>query len=129
VTERPRDSLGRPLRRGADPSLAAEPVADVSALADAQVWALAADYLQRGLPFHAHEVFEARWRSAGDADRVSWRALAQWGAALTHEARGNVEGSRRLAERALETLDKAGSTPDGVDIARVRESCARLLRP
>lgn len=124
--ERPRDALGRPLPFDADPTVISESVADVTPLTDAQVWATAMAYLDRDMPFHAHEVFEQRWRTAAPADRPVWKALAQWGAALTHAARGNVEGARRLAARARDGLAEMNVAPDGVDAERVRASCERL---
>ena len=126
TAERPRDALGRPLPADADVELVAEPVIDISGLSDVQVWSTAITYLDRGLPFHAHEVFEQRWRTCDDRDRSAWRALAQWGAALTHAARGNPEGARRLAARCRETLDAAPHVPAGIDTDRVIASCARI---
>ena len=128
TADRPRDALGRPLARGADPALAAEPVPDITGLTDDEVWATAVAYVDRGLPFHAHEVFEQRWRTCAAGDRDAWRALAQWGAALTHEARGNAEGARRLAERTLDGLVHAARVPRAVDGDRVRASCEELRR-
>ena len=128
MAERPRDRLGRPLPWDVDPDDVAEPVPDVSALTDEQTWSLGLGYLDRGMPFHAHEVFEQRWRICPSADREAWRALAQWGAALTHAARGNEVGARRLAERALATWSTAPamlSIPAG---ARLQASCGDLLR-
>ena len=55
-------------------------------------------YLDRGMPFHAHETFELRWRVAPDADRAAWRALAQWGAALTHAAQEDAAEHELLGE-------------------------------
>lgn len=128
MPERPRDRLGRPLASGADPAEAAPSVPDVRGLDDARVWELALDYLDDGLPFHAHEIFEERWRLAAPADREAWRACAQWGAALTHEARGNRIGASRLAQRAIGTLRSAPSIPDAIDVDRVRASCNGLSR-
>jgi hypothetical protein len=105
----------------------AEPVPDVTGLSDDEVWTLAIAYLDRDLPFHAHEVFEQRWRSADVEDRDAWRALAQWGAALTHGARRNPEGARRLAERTLETLGTTATVPTCVDVQRVCDSCTALI--
>ena len=122
MTERRRDRLGRPLPPDADPAEAAEPVPDVTGLTDAQVWRLALDFLDAGLPFHAHEVFEQRWRACPEGDRAAWRGLAQWGAALTHRARGNDVGARRLAERALATLADAPAIPAPVDLTWVHDS-------
>jgi hypothetical protein len=127
TTERPRDGLGRPLPRDCDPALAGPPVPDVSGLTDSAVWQLALDFLDRGMPFHAHEVFEQRWRTCEVDYRGAWRAAAQWGAAETHAARGNDLGAARLALRALETLDSAQSLPPGVDAGRLTEACTALV--
>jgi hypothetical protein len=125
--DRPRDSLGRPLSDDADPMLVVPGVPVRSTLTDSQAWDEGLHYLADGMPFHAHEVFEMRWRLSPAASRAAWRALAQWGAALTHRARGNAVGSSRLAARALETLDSAESVPPVIDVALVRTSCARLI--
>lgn len=124
--DRSRDSLGRPLPDDADPALAVPGVPVRSRLTDDEAWDEGLRYLADGMPFHAHEVFEMRWRLAPAASRTAWRALAQWGAALTHRARGNAVGSSRLATRALETLAEAQSVPPVIDVALVRASCARL---
>ena len=102
-------------------------VPSIADLDDPSVWRLALDLLDRGLPFHAHEVFEERWRTAPAADRQAWRALAQWGAALTHDARGNDIGAARLAQRAMETLDSATAIPACIDAPAVRASCRALV--
>ena len=127
MADRPRDRLGRPLPWDADPATSAPPVADITGLDDADVWSIAMRYIDDGLPFHAHEVFEARWRTCDPASRPLWRGLAQWGAALTHAARGNDEGRVRLAARALETLASVPHVPDGLDVTRARLSCGELL--
>ena len=123
--ERPRDRLGRPLPRGTAPDPSVPPVPDTSGLSDEDVLALALSLVDDGLPFHAHEVCEERWRVCEAGDRDLWRALAQWGAAETHAARGNDEGARRLAERALDGLvgcDATHAAISGIDrvIARCR---------
>jgi hypothetical protein len=78
------------------------------------------DYLDQGLPFHAHEVLEQRWRCCPEDERGAWRALAQWAAAHTHQARGNQVGARRVAERALAGIDalagdETPASPNGFD--------------
>lgn len=123
--DRPRDRLGRP----AQAEEAYPGIPDFTAASDEQAWSAALGYLDRSLPFHAHEVFETRWRTCPAADRPAWRALAQWGAALTHDARGNTVGARRLAQRTLDTLGSAPSVPGVVDVDRVRQSCLALLTP
>ncbi len=127
---RERDSLGRPLPSG-DPR--AVPGVDPTLVLDndAVAWSLVCDHLAADRPFHAHEVAELRWRQCTTGDsgssREAWRAVAQWGAALTHAARGNDVGATRLAQRALMTLDSAPHVPAEIDIDQVRASCAALL--
>lgn len=126
--ERQRDRLGRPLPAGADDSVVVAGVPNRSELSDEDAWTEAMSYLDAGMPFHAHEVFELRWRLAPGNDRDAWQALAQWGAALTHEARGNQVGAVRVALRAKATLDSAAHVPACIDITLVRDSCTRLAR-
>lgn len=127
TAERPRDGLGRPLPADADPGLAVPGVAYVDGLSDDDAWAMATAHLDEGRPFHAHEVFEMRWRQAPAADRPVWRALAQWGAALTHQARGNPIGARRLAERALALLSDPPHRPTAVPVGLVIASCRDIV--
>jgi hypothetical protein len=126
TSERPRDRLGRPLPTDAALELSVPGIGSITGLDDSRVWALALDYLDRGLPFHAHEVFEARWRVAAPDDRLAWQALAQWAAAVTHAERGNDEGARRLAERAASLIADAPRVPECVDMEMVRQSCRML---
>jgi len=123
--DRPRDRLGRPVPAGS-PDVDDFEVPDIRGLTDAQVWESAWSLFTAGRPFHAHEVCEERWRTCPQADRPFWRALAQWGAAETHLARGNSIGARRLAERVIETLS-AAQVPVDVPITDVEERC-RVLR-
>jgi len=124
--DRPRDRLGRPLPENADASLIVPGVALDEEISDNEAWRAAMSYLDAGMPFHAHEVFELQWRNAAVADRAAWKALAQWGAALTHDARGNPVGAATVAKRALATLNAATHVPAVIEIALVRESCERL---
>ncbi len=92
-------------------------------------WTEAMDFLGRGLPFHAHEIFEQRWKCCPTDERDTWQALAQWGAALTHQARGNEIGQRRIASRSRERLEEArekGGVPPIVDVDVVLRSLAQL---
>jgi hypothetical protein len=124
---RPRDALGRPLPHDADPALVCPTVPARDDRTDDEAWHSALAYLADGLPFHAHEVFEMRWRAAPGEDRLAWQALAQWGAALTHSARGNHVGARRIAERCLVNLDESQHVPAIIDVDLVRSSCATLI--
>lgn len=102
MTERPRDRLGRPLPWDATGYPGVPPRESITA--DEAVTE-ADRYLASGLPFHAHEVLEIRWRCCPTAERGLWQALAQAAAAATHEARGNEVGASRLRERARLLLD------------------------
>ena len=84
-----RDRLGRPLRGEAISEHSFPQVPERTFLSGEQAWKEITDYLAQGLPFHAHEVAEQRWRCAPPNERDFWRACAQMGAAHTHDARGN----------------------------------------
>jgi hypothetical protein len=101
VPERPRDELGRPLAWDAEGFPGVDPR---DAIDGDEAVALSLDYLARGLPFHAHEVLEIRWRCCPDDERPLWRGLAQAAAGATHAARGNEVGARRLVDRGRATI-------------------------
>ena len=126
TADRARDMLGRPLPPDADPSLIVASVAPRDDITDDEAWGDAMTYLDHGMPFHAHETFELRWRIAPEADRDAWRALAQWGAALTHAARSNDIGAQRVAARALVVLHRAPHIPEVVDVDFVVVSLTAL---
>lgn len=109
---RPRDALGRPLPWDA---AGEEMVPERDFISSADAVAEAVDYLQRGLPFHAHEVLEQRWRCAPEAEREWWRALAQAAAGATQAARGNEIGAQRLLTRAEATLADTSPPADLAD--------------
>lgn len=100
---RPRDGLGRPMPRGAvgEPTMPED-----LALGDAETLHLAQQLLDTGRPFHAHEVLESRWKATSDP---YWQGLAQLAVGLTHQARGNEAGARRLVERGRDTLAATGA--------------------
>ena len=110
VTERPRDALGRPLPWG-EAGYPGVDQRDLISTRDAV--AEARDYLARGLPFHAHEVLEMRWRCCPPVERPLWRGLAQAAAGHTHAARGNGIGAERLVERGRSSIEEyAGPLDD-----------------
>jgi len=126
-SDRPRDRVGRPVPAGDDRVFPSVPERDFVSSEDA--WFEGMDYLGRDLPFHVHEVFEQRWRCAPESERSTWQALAQWGAALTHHARGNAIGQRRIAGRAQTLLESAaddGEIPSVIDMDVVHRSLAQL---
>jgi hypothetical protein len=116
---RPRDALGRPLAYGAD---GVEPVPE-AALPPAETLAEARRLVAQGRPFSAHEVLEARWKAGPPAERLLWQGLAQICVGLTHAARGNGVGAKRLIERGLARVDEYAATDGptyGLDLADVR---------
>lgn len=123
---RPRDRYGRPLAPDAPTAQITPPAPERENITSAEAWGEAINYLNVDLPFHAHEVFEQRWRCCPPAERDCWRALAQWGAALTHLARGNPKGTRDVALRAGELLGNCTIIAP-VDREFVLDSLARLI--
>lgn len=114
--DRPRDGLGRPLPRGAV-GVPRQP--EGVARTPAQTLALAQQLLDDGLPFHAHEVLEDAWKSAGP-ERGLWKGLAQLAVGLTHARRGNAGGAASLLERGAATIAPfEADPPHGVDVAGV----------
>ena len=120
---RPRDELGRPLPYGAT---GVEPVSE-EPLPALETVARARELLDVGRPFSAHEVLEARWKDAPEAERPLWQGLAQLCVALTHAARGNAVGAQRLLERGagrVEQYAATGGPTYGLDLPAVL-ACAR----
>ncbi len=132
---RPRDALGRPLPYGATgvTPVSEEPLPPDQTLAESR------RLLAEGRPFAAHEVLEARWKDAPDAERDLWQGLAQLCVGLTHMARGNVDGGRRLLERGAGRVTAYQATDGpryGLDLDRVlgfareqQEPGAQILDP
>jgi uncharacterized protein len=121
---RPRDALGRPLARDAigTPSLAAD-----QALPPAQALKTAQQLLDAGRPFDAHDVLEAAWKAAPDAERDLWQGLAQLAVGLTHARRGNVRGAVTLLRRGAKRLEGyPDAGPYRIDVAGLRTASAEL---
>jgi hypothetical protein len=128
---RPRDAYGRPLPHDAEggeatvsdelaQALSADPVA---ALAEAQ------RLLDADRPFHAHEVLEAVWKAAPDAEREFWRALAQAAVGITHLRRGNPRGAQALLDRAADRLEPyRTAAPHGLDVSVLIDDLRSLAR-
>jgi hypothetical protein len=110
---RPRDELGRPLPRSAADGAARVP--DDLVITPAEAAVLGGSLLAEGRPFHAHEVFEAAWKSAPDADREFWRGLAQIAVGLTHARRGNARGAVTLLRRGAAGVRGYAGDPPGID--------------
>jgi uncharacterized protein len=107
---RPRDELGRPLPRSAP---GADRIPDDLVVTPAEAAALGGRLLAEGRPFHAHEVFEAAWKSIPGPERELWRGLAQIAVGLTHARRGNASGAVALLRRgAAHVRQHAAASPE-----------------
>ena len=106
---RARDRLGRPV--DTDSPDAVPGIVERDEIDSATAWQEAMSYLDRDLPFHAHETFELRWRCCPGNERPLWRALARWAAAITHIERGNAEGASSIARETMGDLHQIDPSP------------------
>ena len=92
-------------------------IPDDLAVTPAEAAALGGSLLAEDRPFHAHEVFEAAWKSASGPDRELWRGLAQIAVGLTHARRGNTRGAVALLRRGARRVADYPADPRdfGVD--------------
>ncbi len=105
---RPRDAYGRPLPHDAE---GVPRVPDDYAPTAQEAVAEAVKLLAEERPFHAHEVLEARWKSAPADERELWQGLAQICVGLTHLQRGNRRGAAVLLDRGAGRVGPYGSRP------------------
>ncbi|MBJ7386646.1 MAG: DUF309 domain-containing protein [Mycolicibacterium sp.] len=120
---RPRDALGRPLPRG---SAGVPRVPDDATFTPDEALRQAQDLIDGGGFFHAHEVFEAVWKTCPPDERWLWRGLAQVAVGVTHVQRGNPSGARALLQRGRDALTHPHA-PYDVDVAGVVAFADRLL--
>ncbi|WP_214108719.1 DUF309 domain-containing protein [Acrocarpospora catenulata] len=111
---RPRDAYGRPL----PPGSAGVPRIPDDYAPSAQEAIHEADLLlAAGRPFHAHEVFEGRWKCCPTEERDLWQALAQICVGLTHLQRDNPRGATALLTRGRTKLHQyTPRRPYGMDL-------------
>jgi uncharacterized protein len=105
---RARDAAGRPLPRGAE---GVHRIPDDLQLPPEETLAEAQRLLDAGLPFHAHEVLEAAWKSGPAEERGLWQGLAQLAVGLTHAQRGNAVGAAALLRRGAERIEPYRDAP------------------
>jgi hypothetical protein len=123
---RPRDELGRPLTRAAPGARDVPRIPDDLAVTPAEAAELGGRLLAEGLPFHAHEVFEAAWKSTPAPDRELWRGLAQIAVGLTHARRGNASGAAALLRRGAGHVREHPGGGAGVDAGYVAACADRI---
>jgi hypothetical protein len=111
---RPRDGLGRPLPRSA--TAGTERIPDDLDVEPAEAARLGGSLLAEGRPFHAHEVFEAAWKTGPRAERELWQGLAQVAVGITHARRGNPRGAVTLLLRGADRI-RAYATAAGPDLS------------
>ena len=121
---RPRDELGRPLPRSAAQDVPRVP--DDLVISPAEAAELGGRLLAEGQPFHAHEVFEAAWKSVPGQERELWRGLAQVAVGLTHARRGNASGAISLLRRGAGHVAEFADAPGEVDAGFVAEQATGL---
>jgi uncharacterized protein len=126
---RPRDGLGRPLDRAADPGSAADRIPDDLVITGAEAAALADRLLRDGRPFHAHEVLEAAWKYGPAGERDLWQGLAQIAVGLTHARRGNARGAVTLLTRGAERVRGYQSGSDSEAGSDSRRAAGREASP
>lgn len=111
---RPRDALGRPLPHGSE---GVARIPDDLDLPPAETLAYAQELLDKGMAFHAHEVFEAAWKNGPPDERSLWQSLAQLAVGITHVQRGNTKGALGVLRRARAGLAGDNSVTQGADIS------------
>jgi uncharacterized protein len=112
---RRRDELGRPLPRSAPGPQDVPRIPDDLAITPAEAAELGGRLLAEGRPFHAHEVFEAAWKSTPGPERELWRGLAQIAVGLTHARRGNALGAAALLRRGAGHVREHAPGEPGAD--------------
>ena len=91
-------------------------VPDDLVVTPAEAAALGGRLLAEGHPFHAHEVFEAAWKSIPGPERELWRGLAQIAVGLTHARRGNARGAVALLRRGADRVRDPAGFRDDVEV-------------
>jgi len=98
-----------------------ERIPDDLVVSPAEAAELGGRLLAEDRPFHAHEVFEAAWKSVPEEERELWRGLAQIAVGLTHARRGNASGAAALLNR--------GAARVAAEAATAPEAYAQFLDP
>ena len=125
---RPRDATGKPLPPGSAPSWRERlGHLDVEgSLPPQQAIDAAAELIETGQPFYAHEVLEGPWHLAEEPERHFWQGLAQVAVGLTHVQRGNATGAATLLRRGAEKLTGYPDGHHGVAVARLTTAAEEL---
>src|SRR5438067_9104470 len=110
---RPRDSLGRPLARGAENEMKEEDLPDdPERLLDIGI-----EHFNARRFFQAHETWETAWHPSPDDERAFWQGLTQLAVGFTHYQRGNATGAVTLLQRGARRIAKYPDPFKGVPVA------------
>ncbi len=101
-------------------------IPDDLVISPAEAAELGGGLLAEGRPFHAHEVFEAAWKSIPGPERELWRGLAQIAVGLTHARRGNAPGAVALLRRGAGHVAGFAGTSVEVDAGYVAVQASDL---
>lgn len=112
---RPRDSLGRPLARGAEAGLGPEPGPRTAE----EALERGIEHFNAGRFFEAHEAWEFGWHPAPPPERDFWQGLIQVAVGFTHFQRDNAGGAATLLARGARRLDAYGDVHEGVPVAEI----------
>jgi hypothetical protein len=115
---RPRDELGRPLPRDADPVLTEEELPDDPE----ELLAIGIDHFNNRRFFQAHEAWETAWHPSSEDERDFWQGITQVAVGFTHYQRGNPKGSVSLLRKGARKLDAYGETHRGVPVAALAKA-------
>ncbi len=97
-------------------------VPDDLALAPHESLVEAQRLLDEGRSFQAHEVLEASWKAAPDAERDLWQGLAQLAVGLTHALRGNKVGAAAVLRRGADHISAyVDEPPHDIDVTGLRD--------
>src|SRR5437016_14358786 len=92
---RPRDSLGRPLPRGAENAMVEEELPDDPM----RLLEIGIEHFNARRFFQAHETWETAWHPSPEDERNFWQGLTPPAVGFTHFQRGNATGAVTLLQR------------------------------
>ncbi|MGZ4189814.1 MAG: DUF309 domain-containing protein [Actinomycetota bacterium] len=118
---RPRDSLGRPLPRGAPNAIEEEHLPDDPE----RLLEIGIEHFNARRFFQAHEAWEAAWHPSPPDERDFWQGMTQIAVGFTHYQRGNPRGSVTLLKRGARRISAYGDVYKGLPVGRLAASARK----
>lgn len=87
---------------------------------------LGLDLFNQGRYFEAHEALELAWRAERGAVRELYRSILQIGVGYYHIQRGNINGARKMFQRARGWLAPFPDTCRGINVAQLRHDAVQV---